>query len=92
MRVARMADAAGLLCTPHMSGSGLGYLDAAHFASCIPNPVPFTEFKGDADIPVSSETSSLKCENGMVRVPSGPGFGITIDPAFLRAAVKVTTF
>jgi L-alanine-DL-glutamate epimerase-like enolase superfamily enzyme len=91
MRVARMAHAAGMLCTPHMSGSGLGYLDAAHFTSCIPNPVPFTEFKGDSDIPASSETSSLKCENGVVRVPTGPGFGITIDPAFIRKAVKVTT-
>jgi L-alanine-DL-glutamate epimerase-like enolase superfamily enzyme len=92
MRVARMADAAGLLCTPHMSGSGLGYLDAAHFASCLPNPVPYTEFKGDTDIPVTSETSSLKCENGVVRVPSGPGFGITVDPAFVSKSVKVTTF
>ena len=92
IRVARMAHALGMLCTPHMSGSGLGYLDAVHFVSCIPNPVPFTEFKGDPDIPVSSETSSLKCENGVVRVPSGPGFGITIDPTFLRSAAKVTTF
>ncbi len=92
MRVARMAHAAGLLCTPHMSGSGLGYLDAAIFASCIPNPVQFTEFKGDTDIPVTSDTSSLKCENGIVKVPSGPGFGITIDPAFIRESVKVTTF
>jgi L-alanine-DL-glutamate epimerase-like enolase superfamily enzyme len=92
MRVARMADAAGLLCTPHMSGSGLGYLDAAIFASCIPNPVPFTEFKGASDIPATSETSSLKVENGKVRVPSGPGFGITIDPAFVRESVTVTTF
>jgi L-alanine-DL-glutamate epimerase-like enolase superfamily enzyme len=92
MRVARMAHAAGLLCTPHMSGSGFGYLDAAIFASCIPNPVPFTEFKGDSDIPATSATSSLKCENGVVRVPSGPGFGITIDPAFVREAVKATTF
>ena len=92
LRVARMAHAAGLLCTPHMSGSGLGYLDAAHFVSCLPNPVPFTEFKGDTDIPVSSETSSLKCENGVVRVPSGPGFGVTIDPTFLRESVKATTF
>ncbi len=91
MRVARMAHAAGLLCTPHMSGSGLGYLDAAIFASCIPNPVQFTEFKGDTDIPVSSDTSSLKCENGIVKVPSGPGFGITIDPTFIRESVKVTT-
>jgi L-alanine-DL-glutamate epimerase-like enolase superfamily enzyme len=92
LRVARMAHELGMLCTPHMSGSGLGYLDAVHFASIIPNPVPFTEFKGDADIPVSSETSSLKVENGMVRVPSGPGFAVTIDPAFVREAVRVTTF
>jgi L-alanine-DL-glutamate epimerase-like enolase superfamily enzyme len=92
MRVARMAHAAGMLCTPHMSGSGLGYLDAAHFVSCIPNPVEFTEFKGDTDIPVTSETSSLKTENGTVRVPSGPGFGISIDPEFVRECVKVTTF
>jgi L-alanine-DL-glutamate epimerase-like enolase superfamily enzyme len=89
LRVARMADAAGMLCTPHMSGSGLGYLDAAHFASIIPNPVPFTEYKGAADIPVTSDTSSLKVEGGTVRVPSGPGFGVSVDPAFLRAAVRV---
>ena len=91
MRVARMAHEAGMLCTPHMSGSGLGYLDAAHFASCIPNPVAFTEYKGNADIPVGSETSSLKVERGIVRVPTGPGFGVTIDPAFVRAATEVTT-
>lgn len=91
MRVARMAHEAGMLCTPHMSGSGLGYLDAAYFAACIPNPVPFTEFKGNAEVPVSSPTSSLKPENGIVRIPTGPGFGVTIDPAFVRASVKVTT-
>jgi L-alanine-DL-glutamate epimerase-like enolase superfamily enzyme len=89
IRVARMAHAAGMLCTPHMSGSGLGYLDAAHFASIIPNPVAYTEYKGSADVPVTSETSSLKVEGGMVRVPAGPGFGVTIDPAFVREAVPV---
>jgi L-alanine-DL-glutamate epimerase-like enolase superfamily enzyme len=89
MRVARMAHAAGLLCTPHMSGSGLGYLDVAHFASCIPNPAAFHEFKGDTDIPVRSASSSLKCEKGIVRVPSGPGFGVEIDPAFVREAKAV---
>lgn len=91
IRVARMAHQAGMLCTPHMSGSGLGYLDAALFAAIIPNPTPFTEFKGNAEVPVTSETSSLKCENGLVTIPSGPGFGITVDPAFVRGAVKVTT-
>lgn len=92
MRVARMAQEAGMLCVPHMSGSGLGYLDAAHFVSCAPNPGPHHEFKGNTDLPVSSETSSLKVENGIVRVPSGPGYGITIDADFIRKAERVTTF
>jgi L-alanine-DL-glutamate epimerase-like enolase superfamily enzyme len=89
MRVARMADAAGLLCTPHMSGSGLGYLDVAHFVSALPNPGPHHEFKGDTRLPVYSDTSSLKCESGVVRVPSGPGFGVTISPEFLRNSQTV---
>ena len=92
VRVARMAHEAGLPCTPHMSGSGLGFLDAAHFVSCIPNPSPFTEFKGDPTIPVRCATSSLRSEDGVVQVPSGPGFGVTIDPAFIRDAKPVTTF
>jgi L-alanine-DL-glutamate epimerase-like enolase superfamily enzyme len=92
LRVARMAEAVGMPCTPHMSGSGLGYLDAAHFVSCLRNPVPFTEFKGNTAIPVTSATSSLRCEGGVVRVPSGPGLGVTFDPSFLREARPVTTF
>jgi L-alanine-DL-glutamate epimerase-like enolase superfamily enzyme len=89
IRVARMAHEAGMTCTPHMSGSGLGHIDVAHFASIIPNPTPFHEFKGDTDIPVQSETSSLKCVDGTLRVPSGPGFGVTIDPAYIREAKAV---
>jgi L-alanine-DL-glutamate epimerase-like enolase superfamily enzyme len=89
MRVARMADAAGMLCTPHMSGAGLGYVDMLHFVSCIPNAAAFHEFKGESSIPFVCESSSLKCESGMIRVPSGPGFGITLDRAFLSSAKKV---
>ena len=91
MRVARMAHEAGLLCTPHMSGSGLGYLDAAYFAACIPNPVPFTEYKGSAAVPVSSDTSPLKVADGRVKIPTGPGFGVTIDPTYLRETIPVKT-
>ncbi|HEV8132693.1 MAG TPA: mandelate racemase/muconate lactonizing enzyme family protein, partial [Acidobacteriota bacterium] len=85
IRVARIAAAAGIQCTPHMSGGGLGYLYVAHFASCVPNAGPHQEFKGfGGTLPITSDTSSLKSENGMIRVPSGPGLGITIDPDFLR--------
>jgi L-alanine-DL-glutamate epimerase-like enolase superfamily enzyme len=91
IRVARMAAAAGMPCTPHMSGGGLGYLYVAHFASCVPNAGPFQEFKGtDGSLPVSSETSPLACVNGMLKVPSGPGLGVTIDPAFVKAATHIS--
>ncbi len=91
VKVARMAAAAGLECTPHMSGGGLGFLYVAHFASCIPNPGPHQEYKGEDDtLPVSSDTSSLKCEKGLLRVPTGPGLGVTLAPHFLAKALPVT--
>jgi D-galactarolactone cycloisomerase len=88
-KVARMAAAAGLTVVPHMSGGGLGYLDVVHFASFTPNIGPFMEFKGNADLPVHCTTSSLRCANGVVRCPSGPGFGVTIDADFVQRAVPV---
>jgi L-alanine-DL-glutamate epimerase-like enolase superfamily enzyme len=91
IRVARMAAAAGMECTPHMSGNGLGWLYVAHFASCVPNAGPFQEYKGEeADLPVASETSSLKCEHGMIKVPTGPGLGVTIDPSFINQTTVVS--
>ncbi len=39
-RVAKMAEAAGMPCTAHMSGGGLGYVYALHFASFIADPGP----------------------------------------------------
>ena len=88
-RAALMADAAGLPCTPHMSGWGLGFLQALHFMSYIPNAGAHMEFKGYGNIPFTCESSSLKCERGIIRVPSGPGFGIDIDRNYINAAKPV---
>ena len=83
-QVARMAAAAGMLVVPHMSGGGLGYVDVVHFASFTPNIGPFMEFKGGTDLPIECATSSLKPEGGFVRCPSGIGFGVTIDPDYVK--------
>jgi L-alanine-DL-glutamate epimerase-like enolase superfamily enzyme len=83
-QVARMAAAAGMQVVPHMSGGGLGYMDVVHFASFTPNIGPFMEFKGNTDLPVECKSSSLKVENGIVRCPEGPGFGVTVDPAYVK--------
>jgi L-alanine-DL-glutamate epimerase-like enolase superfamily enzyme len=91
IKVARMAEAAGMESTPHMSGGDLGYLYVAHYASCVPNAGPHQEFKDqDETLPVSCETSSLKSENGVLKVPTGPGVGVTIDPAFVSQARVVS--
>lgn len=90
-RVAFMAHAAGLPCTPHMSGWGMGYLNALHFMSYIPNAGAHMEFKGYGKVPFHCSTSSLKCERGKIRVPTGPGFGVDIDPDYVKQAKPLKT-
>jgi L-alanine-DL-glutamate epimerase-like enolase superfamily enzyme len=91
LKVARMAAVANKDCTLHMSGGGLGYLYVAHFASVVKNCGAHQEYKGEDDtLPVSSDSSSLKSEKGMLKVPTGSGLGIDIDPAFLKQAQVVT--
>lgn len=90
LKVARMAAAAGIDCTPHMSGGGLGFLYIAHFASCVPNVGAHQEYKGEDDtLPVSSATSPLKSVDGKLKVPTGPGLGVELDPDFLSKATVV---
>jgi L-alanine-DL-glutamate epimerase-like enolase superfamily enzyme len=87
IRVARMAQALGCDCTPHISGTGLGFLYMLHFAACVPNIGPHQEFKGvDGDVPAVSPTSSLRADGGLVTVPTGPGLGVDVDPAWVAAA------
>jgi L-alanine-DL-glutamate epimerase-like enolase superfamily enzyme len=84
MRVARMAAALGKVHTPHIS-DGLGYLYMIHLVSAIPNAGPFHEFKGLSEgVPFECKTSSLLTKDGLVTVPTGPGSGIEIDPAFIK--------
>ncbi|MBD3375143.1 mandelate racemase/muconate lactonizing enzyme family protein [candidate division KSB1 bacterium] len=84
MRVALMADAAGMPCIPHISGSGLGYLYMSHFVSAIPNAGPYHEFKGfNKDIPFECDSSTLQSEDGLITVPTGPGMGLILDPEFV---------
>jgi L-alanine-DL-glutamate epimerase-like enolase superfamily enzyme len=84
MQVARMAQAFGKPCTPHMSGGGLGYLYMIHFVSAIPNAFAHHEFKGlKTDVPFECKTSPLSVVDGKIQVPTGPGLGVEIDPGFI---------
>lgn len=84
MKVARMASAMGKICTPHLSGD-FGFIYMMHFVSAIPNSGPHIEFKGYTDLPIECNTSSLVVlEDGTIKVPTGPGMGVDIDPAYLK--------
>ena len=91
LQVARMAEAMGKLCTPHMSGGGLGYLYMIHFVSALPNASAHHEFKGlGTHVPFECDTSPLTVVDGKIKVPTGPGLGIQIDPEFVAKHEVVT--
>ena len=85
MKVARMADAFGKDCTPHMSGGGLGFLYMMHFVSALPNALAHHEFKGlNTNVQFECQTSPLSVDDGEILVPTGPGLGVEIDPEFIQ--------
>ncbi len=85
MQVARMAQAFGKACTPHMSGGGLGYLYMIHFVSALPNASAHHEFKGlNTNVKFECKTSPLSVVDGKITVPTGPGLGVDIDPDFIK--------
>ena len=85
MKVARMAEAMGKPCTPHMSGGGLGYLYMIHFVSALGNAFAHHEFKGlNTNVQFECKTSPLTVVDGKIKVPTGPGLGVEIDPDYIR--------
>ncbi len=91
MMVARMAEAMGKSIVPHMSGGGLGWLYMLHFTSACRNAGAYHEFKmfetRDANgtiIPVESKTEPFTSIDGVIKVPTGPGLGIVVDPDYIK--------
>jgi len=88
-RVARMAKAAGMPITVHMSGGGVGFVDMLQFASCTPNIGRFQEYKSGVDRIGKWYDPPLKLKDGAITVPSGPGLGLPNDAKVFRNAKKV---
>jgi L-alanine-DL-glutamate epimerase-like enolase superfamily enzyme len=91
MQIARMAEAAGKTVTPHMSEGGLGYFYMLQMVSACANADKFHEFKmfhtKDANgtiIPIESKTEPFSSVAGVIKVPTGAGLGINIDPEYIK--------
>lgn len=91
VKVGRMAAAFGKSIVPHMSGGGLGFLYNIHLVSVLPNAGEHHEFKGlDTQVRFECRTSPLKVVGGRMKVPTGPGSGVELDPDFVKKHRPVT--
>ena len=91
LRVAKMAGAAGLTCTPHSANLSLVTLFTMHLLGAIPNAGPYIEFSiEDADYYPWQEDlfrgSPYRIEDGRATIPDAPGWGVEINPDWLAAA------
>ena len=85
MRVALMAQAVGKPCATHMSAGGLGFLYNAILVSTLPNPIEHHQFRGfDTNVPYECPTAPMEVVNGKMKVPTGIGTGVIIDPEFVE--------
>lgn len=92
LQVARLCAQKGIDCTPHISGSGMGFLYMLIFASCVENAGAFQEYKGfNDDIPwePTGEADLRKVRNGAMPAPDGSGLGVEFDPDWLKQAERV---
>ena len=91
MQVTRMAEAGGKTIVPHLSAGGLGYLYLLHYVSVCPNAGEYHEFKlfatRDANgttVPIESKTEPFVSVDGVIKVPTGSGLGVRIDPDYIK--------
>ena len=86
-KVAVLAEAAGIPCTPHCANDSLLQVFSLHLAAAMPACTQYQEW--------SIETTpwthgvyepALRVVDGRVDAPTAPGWGVQLDPAFVREA------
>jgi L-alanine-DL-glutamate epimerase-like enolase superfamily enzyme len=88
MRVARMAEVAGMPTTVHISG-GFGFVYMLHFASCVRDIGRYQEYKLGTEKYGNWFDPAISIRDGKMTVPGGPGVGIKDIKGLLQGAVEV---
>jgi L-alanine-DL-glutamate epimerase-like enolase superfamily enzyme len=85
-----MAGRAGLPVTPHSANQSMVTVFTLHLMGAIANAGPYVEFsiEGADYYPWDSGLYSpaLVAHDGKVQIPEGPGWGVTVDRAWLEKA------
>jgi L-alanine-DL-glutamate epimerase-like enolase superfamily enzyme len=91
LEVARLAANAGLPCTPHSANLSLVTICTMHLLGAIPNAGKYLEFsiEGADYYPWQDGLflgNPFEVRDGNVSIPTGPGWGVEINPTWLAAA------
>jgi L-alanine-DL-glutamate epimerase-like enolase superfamily enzyme len=91
LKVAAMAAGAGVPCTPHSANRSLVTLCTMHLLGAIANAGQYLELsiEGADYYPWEGGlfvTDPYRVENGQVTIPSEPGWGVEVNPEWLRSA------
>jgi L-alanine-DL-glutamate epimerase-like enolase superfamily enzyme len=92
LKVAKMAEDAGLPCTPHCANLSLVTLFTMHVLRAIPNAGKYLEFSIEGldyypwqqDLYVKSPYDII---DGKAEVTDQPGWGVEINPEWLDKAI-----
>jgi L-alanine-DL-glutamate epimerase-like enolase superfamily enzyme len=87
LRVAALAGAADIRCTPHAANHSLVLVFTLHLLGALENAGPYVEFsiEPDHDYPwqVGMYEPRQNVVDGMVAIPTGPGWGVEISRDWL---------
>lgn len=90
LRIARMAAEHGLAgIAPHNPKTGAGQAHFLQFAAAVPNLFGFQEYHVRTPDPEPWASPTIEVRDGVMRLPDGPGLGVTFDPDMLRRALPV---
>lgn len=93
LEVARIADAAGLPCTPHAANRSLVTMFTLHMQAALANAGPLMEFSIE-DAPWLDGLyvrEPYTVTDGCLTLPDAPGWGIEISPDWLARAERRVT-
>ena len=89
-RVARMAEAAGMTVTPHVS-TGFCFIYILHLTSYTPNIGRYQEMKKGLSMTNDFLEGQIILRDGWMNIPDSPGVGIRLDHPLVKEALILET-
>jgi L-alanine-DL-glutamate epimerase-like enolase superfamily enzyme len=87
LRVARMAEAAGIPCVPHSANLAMVTVFTLHLLAAIPNAGPFLEYSIESTPWTEGLFEpALDVVHGDVPMSAEPGWGVRVSPVWLETA------